>query len=360
MNKISEKAVWDDLVPSDDEKLSSPSYGQPIQPQMMFCYKCSQVIPANSAFCPWCQTELFVSCPKCGSKYSSQYPSCNQCGTNRESYILEQQKLEARRIEEERRKEVKRQQLLEEQRRKEAENEARRREVDRLKAKREEEERQRSIAAERERMEKEKKMQEQYVAENKQIIKTEEYLLAYSTINEAYERFRTKHKGYFILFLLIFLVLCIPACLVSFGVEPYDDWIFNLPDGIYEIVVYSHIVIPLLYALFGSIYLGIKESTKNCAQFVEKYISSLKITETQELLGCSVKNILNYSGSVKSLSSELQNIIISAYREVYILKSGYTFSRKIRCGNCGFSSTITEIPSVCPICGAPSIVFEKI
>ena len=100
----------------------------------MFCYKCSQVIPANSAFCPWCQAELFVSCPKCGSKYSSQYPSCNQCGTNRESYILEQQKLEARRIEEERRKEVKRQQLLEEQRRKEAENEARRREEERLRA----------------------------------------------------------------------------------------------------------------------------------------------------------------------------------------------------------------------------------
>ena len=173
MNKISEKAVWDELVPSEDEKNSSASFVQPAQPQMMFCYKCNQVIPANSAFCPWCQTELFVTCPKCGSKYSSQYPSCNQCGTNRESYILEQQKLEARRIEEERRKEVKRQQLLEEQRRKEAENEARRREVDRL-------------------------------------------------------------------------------------------------------------------------------------------------------------------------------------------KSGYTFSRKVRCGNCGFSSTFTEVPSVCPLCGAPSIVFEKI
>ena len=103
MNKISEKAVWDELVPSEDENISPALFGQSAQPQMMFCYKCNQVIPTNSSFCPWCQTELFVTCPKCGSKYSSQYPSCNQCGTNRESYIIEQQKQEASRIEEERR-----------------------------------------------------------------------------------------------------------------------------------------------------------------------------------------------------------------------------------------------------------------
>ena len=121
MNKISEKAVWDDLVPSDDEKLSSPSYGQPIQSQMMFCYKCSQLIPANSAFCPWCQTELFVTCPKCGYKYSSQYPSCNQCGTNREQYMLEMQRLEERRFEELRREEIEEQERQEECRRREEE-----------------------------------------------------------------------------------------------------------------------------------------------------------------------------------------------------------------------------------------------
>ena len=86
-DKITEKAVWDELVPSDDEKIASASFGQPAQAQMMFCYKCNQVIPANSAFCPWCQTELFVTCPKCGNKYSSQYPACNQCGTNLKVYI---------------------------------------------------------------------------------------------------------------------------------------------------------------------------------------------------------------------------------------------------------------------------------
>ena len=88
MNKISEKAVWDDLAPSQDEMISPTSFGQPTQPQMMFCYKCNQVIPANSAFCPWCQIELYATCPKCGNKYSSQYPACNQCGTNKKEYLL--------------------------------------------------------------------------------------------------------------------------------------------------------------------------------------------------------------------------------------------------------------------------------
>ena len=105
-DKITEKAVWDELVPSDDEKIASASFGQPAQAQMMFCYKCNQVIPANSAFCPWCQTELFVTCPKCGNKYSSQYPACNQCGTNLKVYMIEQERLkeERKRVEEEQRR----------------------------------------------------------------------------------------------------------------------------------------------------------------------------------------------------------------------------------------------------------------
>lgn len=42
MNKISEKAVWDELSPSGDEKISQASFGQPVQPQMMFCYNSNQ------------------------------------------------------------------------------------------------------------------------------------------------------------------------------------------------------------------------------------------------------------------------------------------------------------------------------
>lgn len=56
------------------------------------CYACGEVIPDNSKFCPYCSTELYVKCPKCGQTYSSQYPACNQCGTNREKYNKERER----------------------------------------------------------------------------------------------------------------------------------------------------------------------------------------------------------------------------------------------------------------------------
>lgn len=49
----------------------------------MVCYSCGEIIPSDSKFCPYCSKELYVTCPKCGHKYSSQFPACNQCGTNR-------------------------------------------------------------------------------------------------------------------------------------------------------------------------------------------------------------------------------------------------------------------------------------
>ena len=85
-NKVSEKAIWEGSITPDND---TPSFGSQIQAQtqMMFCYKCNNVIPNNSTFCPYCQIKLFTECPKCGVKYSSQYPACNQCGTNREEYL---------------------------------------------------------------------------------------------------------------------------------------------------------------------------------------------------------------------------------------------------------------------------------
>ena len=107
-NKISEKAVWENGITADepDYTVVSQSVQTSVQsqPQMMFCYNCNQVIPANSAFCPWCQIELYATCPKCGAKYSSQYPACNQCGTNRKVFLEVQQRREdvIRKIETER------------------------------------------------------------------------------------------------------------------------------------------------------------------------------------------------------------------------------------------------------------------
>lgn len=74
----------------------SPSREEPNS--LIKCFTCSSLIPGDSKYCPICQTQLFVECPKCGHKYSAQYANCNECGTNREEY-LRQQKMqeEARR-----------------------------------------------------------------------------------------------------------------------------------------------------------------------------------------------------------------------------------------------------------------------
>ena len=96
-NKISEKAVWDNGITADEPDYMSTK--QSIQtsvqshPQMMFCYNCNQVIPSDSAFCPWCKTELFTKCPKCGKTYSSQYTFCYSCGVNKDEYLEEQELL---------------------------------------------------------------------------------------------------------------------------------------------------------------------------------------------------------------------------------------------------------------------------
>ena len=94
-NKVSEKAIWEGAITPDND---TPPIGSQMQTQsqMMFCYKCNNVIPSNSTFCPYCQIKLFTECPKCGTKYSSQYPACNNCGTNREEYLRAQRREQER------------------------------------------------------------------------------------------------------------------------------------------------------------------------------------------------------------------------------------------------------------------------
>lgn len=87
-DKVSEKVIWENYNHSEDSvSISAPAVTSAAftQHQMMFCWKCGKDIPSDSKFCPWCQTELFILCPKCGVKYSSEYPSCYHCGTNRGS-----------------------------------------------------------------------------------------------------------------------------------------------------------------------------------------------------------------------------------------------------------------------------------
>lgn len=88
--KVSEKVVWEGTITSEESSSFTPQ--MQTNNQMMFCYKCNNVIPGNSKFCPFCQVKLFTECPKCGVIYSSQYPACYQCGTKREEYLQTQRK----------------------------------------------------------------------------------------------------------------------------------------------------------------------------------------------------------------------------------------------------------------------------
>lgn len=70
-------------------------------PNTTVCYACSEIVPANSVYCPVCGRKLLVECPNCGSTYSSQYKICSKCGTNRESYYKQQEAERQRAIKEE-------------------------------------------------------------------------------------------------------------------------------------------------------------------------------------------------------------------------------------------------------------------
>ena len=111
---VSEKAVWEGYITSDEITARSPQIQGQTQSLMMFCYKCNNVIPGDSKFCPYCQTELYTECPKCGAKYSSQYPSCSQCGTNREDFLQRQRELEWEQEEIERKKRLEREKIEQE------------------------------------------------------------------------------------------------------------------------------------------------------------------------------------------------------------------------------------------------------
>ena len=87
--------------PSGSPGRDSSNIGGSNASNMMVCYACGEIIPANSTYCPNCGKQLFVTCPKCGHEYSSQYPNCNKCGTNREKYLKEQPERERKQREQE-------------------------------------------------------------------------------------------------------------------------------------------------------------------------------------------------------------------------------------------------------------------
>ena len=65
-----------------------------VEDKNIICYNCGEIIPKDAKFCPYCSTNLYVTCPKCGKEYSSQFPACSECGTNRDEYYKQQKEKE--------------------------------------------------------------------------------------------------------------------------------------------------------------------------------------------------------------------------------------------------------------------------
>lgn len=200
-DKVSEKAIWEGSIPQDNNTSSLASQMQ-TQPQMMFCYKCNNVIPNDSTFCPYCQIKLHTECPKCGASYSSQYPACSKCGTNREEFYLMQ------------RREAERKAAIERENRRQREIDERTRLEDERKRKEAEEERESQERARKYAQEASESLQkEAYLKENAEIMKTKEYKTTYSILGEALKAlddkfYKNEKKGPFIFFIpFIYIVI---------------------------------------------------------------------------------------------------------------------------------------------------------
>ena len=270
-NKVSEKAVWEGSISADNNTSPIASQMQ-AQPQMMFCYKCNNVIPANSKFCPCCKTELYTVCPKCGVKYSTQYQICNQCGTDRQEFLQLQRK-EQERVERLKREERIRQEKLE--------------------RKRQEAERQEKL--------KQYEQQDQkyaYIAENKEIMKTKEFETTYSLVKEALETYNKK-------------------------IMP-------------EIIIGTILIICFAFVGWGSILMGflilihvlVYGSPKGLEKFLLKYVSE-KNSDAKEMVTYLIDDIKPiYSGypsltPVKDLINLLPKYCIIAYRKKHKLPINY-------------------------------------
>lgn len=276
-NKVSEKAIWEGAISPDND---TPSIGSQMQtqPQMMFCYKCNNVIPSNSKFCPCCNVVLFATCPKCGVKYSSQYLICNQCGTNREEY-LQIQRREAERKEAIER-ENRRRQEIEERKRKEAEEEKERQE--RLKR--------------YEREVSERQQEEAYIKENAEIIKTKEYKTAYSLLSEAIADYEKRSFNMGCLLVPLFTIIIMATL---FLIHPILGFILI-------------IVLPFFSDRI------IKEvNLKKYRKYLQKYISSSNNYDNK-MVTLNLINMVSYQGKER-----LSDCCIIAYREKHKLPINY-------------------------------------
>ena len=279
-NKVSDKVVWEDGVTPDSSytPIGQPSFSQP---QMMFCYKCNNVIPRDSAFCPYCQIKLFTECPKCGAKCSTQYPACNQCGTNRAEY------LSALRKEEERKEKIER------------ERKRQREELEYAQLKREHQKRLDKARDE-----------EAYIAKNKEIMATPEYQSTFSIVEEifgnAYEK-KNKQCELFQKLFFLFGVLPFIPCIIMFFVDEPQASLF-VAIGILFIPLIS-LVIP-----YNKVYYNRTIYLNECYR---KYMSE-KRDYDKDMLTQDLIDMVKYQGL-----DRLSDCCIIAYRKKHNLPINY-------------------------------------
>lgn len=280
-NKVAEKVIWEDSISPDNETLIASSQPQmQTQSQMMFCYKCNNVIPGNSKYCPYCQTELYVECPKCGEKYSSQYPSCSQCGTNRKEYLELQRR---------------------EQERKMAAERERKRYQEKLEREQQAKEHQERLSA-YEQKEKEKQDKEKYKIENEEIKKTKEYEYIYSVFRNAFNKYDKFGK---IIEIILFTYMLVPFLFIGIA-NPNKD--LKLFFTILILLCVLEIIIAIILGVFRSDYV------KN--RFLSEYFSKRNDYNKEIITPDIIKMVIN-----KGCLSE--DCCIIAYRKVKGLPINY-------------------------------------
>jgi hypothetical protein len=280
-NKVSEKAIWEGAITPDNDTPSMGSQAQ-VQPQMMFCYKCNNVIPGNSNYCPYCQVKLYTECPKCGVKYSSQYPACNQCGTNREEYLRAQRREQERKeaIERENRR---RQEILEKEKREREQQEA-------LKRQQHEAYRRQQYAA--------------YERLKEQIMNTKEYQSTYSILKEALESWRRKH----------IMIIVLSIVLAAFIMITYKSLGDGEPDGAFAIILY--LVLPWGLTMGILVPLFRLFNTEKREKYVMQYISKNGSYYDKYILTYVVKQMGNdFYKSTYDVLDNLSQWCIEAYKK---------------------------------------------
>ena len=285
--KVSEKAIWEGAITPDNDTPYLGSQAQ-AQPQMMFCYKCNNVIPGNSNYCPYCQVKLFTECPKCGAKYSSQYPACSQCGTNREEYLREQRREQERKEAIER--ENRRQREIAERKRLEEEHKAKEAEAERERQKR---------LKQYEQQEKERKQKEAYLKVNEEIMKTKEYETTHSLLNEVLERFeeqrKQKRNRVVFLFIIYFLFATIAIANVDIQNIILEAFMIMSPGIAFGLMVVS------LATMYDS---------KKKVKFILHHVKKGNVEYDKQMMEYVISKIL----SEDSLWFDASRYCIEAYR----------------------------------------------